>query len=285
MSRSLAEKVTFVVDSIVSLGINVRSGSRLDLMNRALLNNDGTGRHIKPDDTQWEVACEAIRDITQLEFFFDQVNLGSESKEIRLKVEHLIRDTVLPQDSSVQSPGRDVQAELFVFAACRKTSLNPTFEEPDIVCSLDHQTIAIAVKRIKNLRQLVKRIREGANQIQKAGGYGVIVVDVVIAINPKNYRVIAKVPDVEVGLTWRCLLGDVVKKYHDKIQDAVRDKGVLGVILHDHWVRMDSNGHWGLETMTYLIRAVKAGPPLANCFDAFTDIYRGAFPNMTSLTK
>ena len=284
MSRSLAEKVEFVVNSIVSLGINVRSGSRLDLMKRALLNPDGTGRYIKPDDTQFEVACEAIRDITQLEFFFDQVNLGSESNKTKLKVKHLIKDTVLPQDSSVQSPGRDVQAELFVFAACRKTGLNPTFEEPDIVCSLDRQRVAIAVKRIKNLRQLVKRIREGADQVEEAGGYGVIVVDVVIAINPKNYRVIAKVPDVAFGLTWMCLLKNVVKKYYAKIQDAVQEKGVLGIILHDHWVRMDSNRHWGLETMTYRIR-IEAGSPLANCFDAFTDMYQDAFPNLTKLTK
>lgn len=285
MSRSLAEKVKFVVNSIESLGIDVRPGSRLNLMKGVLLNPNGTGRHIKSDDPQFEIACEAIRDITQLEFFFEQVNLCSESKEIKLKVKHLINDSALPQDSSAQSPGRDVQAELFVFAACRKTDLNPTFEEPDIVCSLEGQRIAIAVKRIKNLKQIVKRIREGADQIEKVGGYGVIVVDVVIAINPKNYRVIARVPDVDFGMTWMCLLKDVVKKYYAKIQDSVRGKGVLGIILHDHWVRMDSNGHWGLETMTYRIRAVKTGHHISSCFDAFTDIYKGAFPNLTELTR
>lgn len=285
MSRSLAEKVKFVVDSIVSLGLNVRPGSRLDLMKRALLNPDGTGRYIKPEDKDFEVTCEAIRDITQLEFFFDRVNLSSESQDLRPKVQQLISDAVLPQDSTAQSPGRDVQAELFVFAACRKTGLNPSFKEPDIVCSLDHQKVTVAVKRIKNLKQLVKRIREGADQITKAGGCGVIVVDVVIALNPNNYRVIAKIPDVVFGLKWMCLLKKVVNSYHAKIQEVIKGKGVLGVILHDHLVRMDSNSHWGLETMTYRIPAAEIDISLSSCLDAFSERYKDAFPNLTRLTK
>lgn len=285
MSRSLAEKVKFVVDSIVSLGQNVRPSSRLDLMKRAMLNPDGTGRDIKPGDPDFEIACEAIRDFTQLEFFFDQVNISSESQELRSKVQQLISDAVLPQDSTAQSPGRDVQAELFVFAACRKVDLNPKFEEPDIICSLDHQKVAVAVKRIKNLRQLVRRISEGASQIAKARCNGIVIVDVVIAMNPNNYRVIAKEPDVVFGLTWMFLLKKVVNKYHTKIQEAVQDKGVLAIILHDHWIRMDSNRHWGLETMTYRIRATRTDPSLSSWIDRFTDTYRSAFPNLTVLTK
>lgn len=285
MGRSLSEKVKFVVDSIESLGLNVRAGSRLDLMKQVLIDPDGTGRYIRPDDPDFEVACEAIRDITQLEFFFDQVNLSSESREFRSKVKRLIKDTVLPQNSSAESPGRDVQAELFVFAACRNAGLNPTFKEPDIVCSLDHQEVAIAVKRIKNFEQLVKRIRKGATQIEEAGCGGVVVVDVVIAMNPKNYRVIAKVPDVAFGMKWMCLLKKVIDRYYAMIQKAIKGRGVLAVILHDHWVRMDSCGHWGLETMTYRIPVTEIEPSVENCLDTFTERYQGAFPNLTRLTK
>lgn len=285
MGRSLSEAAKFVVNSIASLGLNVQSGSRFDLMYKTLHNPDGTSRDIKPDNPNFGVACEALRDITQLEFFFDQVNLNSESQEFRSKIKRLIKDTVLPQNSSTQSPGRDVQAELFVFTACRKVGLNPKFEEPDIVCSLGHQKIPVAVKRIKNLRQLVKRIREGASQIEKVGGCGVVFVDVVIAMNPENYRAIAKIPDVVFGLKWMCLLKKVIDRYHAMIQKAIKGRGVLAVILHDHWVRMDSCGHWGLETMTYRVPAREIDSSLSSCLDAFTKKYTGAFPDMTMLTK
>jgi len=285
MGRLLSEAAKFVVNSIASLGLNVQSGSRFDLMYKTLHNPDGTSRDIKPDDPNFGVACEALRDITQLEYFFDVVDLSIESRELRSKVIRLINDTVLPQGSTTQSPGRDVQAELFVFAACRKAGLNPTFQEPDIVCLLDHQKIAVAVKRIKNLKQLVKRIREGASQIKKAGGCGIVFVDVVIAMNPRNYRAIARESDVVFGLKWMCLLRKVINGYHDLIQKSIKGKNVLAVILHDHWIRMDLNKHWGLETMTYRIPAKEIDSSLLSYLDIFSKKYLSAFPNLTKLTK
>lgn len=285
MTRSLAEAADFVVNSIECLGLNVRSGSRLDLMNALLRNPDGTGRYVKPDDPDFEVACEALRDITQLEFFFDQIDLSSESKELRSKVKLLVGDTVLPQDGSAQSRGRDTQAELFVFAACRKAGLYPSFKEPDIVCSVNRRDVGIAVKRIKNMQQLIKRIGEGASQVAKAESYGIVAVDVVIAMNPKNYRVIAEVPDVAFGVAWASLLREIVNKYHAKMQKAIQDRGVLAIMLHDHWIRMDSNKHWRLETMTYRIPVTEIEPSLLNCLDTFTNEYQGALSNLTRLTR
>ncbi len=158
------------------------------------------------DDVFLGAACEALRDLTQLEFFFDQVDIVSMSQEIRPKVKLVVKDSALPQNGSPESLGRDAQAELFVFGACRKAGLNPAFHEPDIVCILDGQPLALGVKRVKNMRQLLKRIKEGARQITRGGDYGIIFVDVVIEMNPKNYRVIARMPDAAFGLAWSELL-------------------------------------------------------------------------------
>jgi len=286
MQRSLSEASQFVIDSVYSLGLNVPCGSRFMKMHRVLHNSDGTCRdYIDPDDADFEIALEALRDMRQLEFFFDQFNLDSESNGLKSHVKMLLNDCVLPQDDQADTSGRDAQAELFVFAGCRKASFNPSFKEPDVVCSLDGQEVLIAVKRIKNMRQLVKRIRIGASQIVKAGGYGIVVVDVMIAMNPKNYRIIAKVSNELFGMTWGCILKKVVNKYYAKIQQTIQNKGVLAVILHDHWIRMDYNSNWRLETMTYRIRARKINVSFESLLDTFSEKYRCAFPNPTILTK
>lgn len=282
MGRSLIEATEFVINSIKTFGIKIPSGSRLDLIYKTFSKYKGI---ITSDKPEFQIACEAIRDIIQLEFFFDVVNLNTESNELRSKAIKLINDTVLPQQGKAQSSGRDVQAEMFVFAVCRRAGLYPKFQEPDIVCSLDHQKIAIAVKRIKNLGQLVKRIKEGASQIKKAGCYGIVFIDVVIAMNPKNFKAIASESDIVFGLKWSKLLKGVVTRYHDMIQKGIKGRKVLAVVLHDHWVRMDLNQRWGLETMTYRIPAKEIDSSLSSFLDTFSEKYIGALPNLTKLTK
>jgi hypothetical protein len=285
MERSLSDAVAFVIDCIRRLALNTKA-SRVSQFDAVLHNRDGTSRGlIAPDNPDFQVACEALRDVKQLEFFFDQVDITTESQEMKAKVKLATKDPVLPQHGSPESPGRDAQAELFVFGVCRKAELKPVFQEPDIVCTFNRQTVPIAVKRVKNLKQLVKRIKEGADQVARVGDLGIIFVDVVIAMNPKNHRVIAKVPDSVFGLMWTKLLKQLVDGHHAKIQGAIRDKGVLGVILHDHWVRMDARDHWRLETMTYGVPAHNVDSSLHNRFTAFIDRYIGALPHLTRITR
>jgi hypothetical protein len=284
MERSLSDAAAFVVGCVRALGLKAEA-SRLSQFYDVLHNLDGTSKGmIEPGDPGFQIACEALRDLTQLEFVFDQADLASESQEIRPKVKLVVKDPALPQHGSPESLGRDAQTELFVFGACRKAGLNPSFQEPDMVCILDDQPLALAVKRVKNMRQLVKRIKEGARQITRAGDYGIIFVDVVIAMNPKNHRVIARVPDAAFGLTWGELLRRLVDKHYTGIQRAIHNQRVLGVILHDHWVRMDSRDHWRLETMTYTVPAQGVDPSLAHRLATFTDKYISALPNLTKIT-
>jgi len=288
MQRSLSEAATYVLGQFGRLGIEVPERSRIKTIYRSVCNDDGSSRGlIQENDPDFDITREALRDFKQLEFFFDQIGDDARKDEYVSVLKKIAKDSdsVLPQDDEQDSPSRDAQAEAFVFAGCLKAGLNPSFKEPDVVCSLDGQEFPIAVKRIKNLKQLVKRISIGASQIAQIGGHGIVAVDVVIAMNPKNYRMIAKVPDIFFGLTWMCHLRNVVNKYHAKIQRVIQKKGVLAVILHDHWLRMDSHSHWRLETMTYRIPSTAIDRSVENRLEAFTQKYRRAFPNLTILTK
>jgi hypothetical protein len=284
VSRSLSDAVAFVTSCICKLGLRT-CASRFSQFHTVLHNPDGTPRGvIRPSDPDFPIACEALRDVTQLEFFFDQVDVPSELQEIKPRVERVLEDSVLPQQGTPNSPGRNAQAELFVFGVCRKAVLKPEFREPDIVCTLNGDAVPIAVKRLKNLKQLVKRIKEGAGQVAQTGDYGIVFVDVVIAMNPKNRRLIAKIPDRAFGLMWTELLKKFVDRYHAKIQQGIHHKRVLGVILHDHWLRMDSYDHWRLETMTYGVPAQGIDASQGRRFAMFIGRYISALPNLTRIT-
>lgn len=70
--------MAFVADCVHRLDVNGDT-SRVSQFYTVLHNADGTSRGlIKPDDPDFEIACEALRDVTQLEFFFDQVDIAAE---------------------------------------------------------------------------------------------------------------------------------------------------------------------------------------------------------------
>ena len=69
--RSLNEAAQFVSDSIKALGLDIRPSSRIYEMYESLKNEDRTWKNfIGTDETDYNTAREALRDLTLLEFFF-----------------------------------------------------------------------------------------------------------------------------------------------------------------------------------------------------------------------
>ena len=88
------------------------------------------------------------------------------------------------------SPGRDAAFELYVGAVCADhAEFYPVdFEEPDITCVWQGTKYAFAAKRIKNEKNLIRRVREATDQIARSGLQGVIGFDTCLAFNPENLR-------------------------------------------------------------------------------------------------
>jgi hypothetical protein len=191
-----------------------------------------------------------LRDFHELEFFFDQIASDPDKSKYQDMVAKLLDDSVLPQKDRMQSPGRNAQAEAFVFAVCQSADMRPSFGEPDVVCEIDQQRLGIAVKRLKTPAQFEKRLKEAAEQIQRSGLLGVISVEVTLAVNPKNHSIITPEGDGGIGQWWSEKMRDTVTHLNDGVWSSVGAKGVLGVFLHEH-CPVNTNGHYVLQSMTY----------------------------------
>src|SRR5205085_1600737 len=118
------------IDQVRALGLIPQPGSRLIRMQQAL--NRG---YVPFDHPDFFMALEAERDMQHLGFVFNQVNANCNKPRFLKLVKDLLKDSVLPQNNTGNTPGRDAQLELYLAAICQNAGLFPVeYEEPDVTC-------------------------------------------------------------------------------------------------------------------------------------------------------
>jgi hypothetical protein len=254
-------------------------------MCRALTEGDReSGRIITPDDLQFESALEAHRDMMQLEFVFNHLNSDGYPSELKSSIKKIIGDSVLPQHDQQNSMGRDTQFELFVGAICSAVGFHPVhFNEPDITCHFRGSKLGIAAKRIKTISKLKQRMRDAANQIKTSNFPGAIALDTCIALNRENHRIVQIMSDDEYAKRHSRVLKAFVANHDPHIFGWVAKKGVLGIVIHDHQVRMDSEKQWMLMGSHLYVCTCGKREELAY-FRDFVKKCLGGLPNSENLS-
>ena len=281
MRRTRAETASFVIDAIREVGIEPHPQSRFMQMHRVLTEDTGI---IQPDDPNFETALEAERDMPLLGFVFDQSTAHRDRSAFQGLVKRMLDDCVLPQDSRAQSKGRDAQFELFIAAVCQSAGLVPVdYEEPDVTCTVEGVKFGIAAKRVKNVSNLKARVRKAAQQIKAARLPGIVALDACLALNRDNERVVTPISDEQFGRLYEQAFTRFVDDYHEKICHWVDDKGVRGVMFHDHQVRLEPNGQWGLSSMTYWLATAYNDKQAERESLSFRQNYRKGLPNLECL--
>jgi len=276
--RTREENATFVIDAIRELGITPHPQSRLMQMHTVLTEAAGI---IHRDDPLFETALEAERDMQLLGFVFDQANANGDNGDFQTLVKRVLDDSVFPQDDRGQSKGRDFQFELFVAAVCQSAGLTPVnYAEPDVTCTVDGRTIGIAAKRLKNVSNLDKRVKKASQQIETSQLPGIIALDTCVALNRDNERIVTQIPDPEFGKLYKRALTRFLDDWHRKIHDWVAGKRVGGVVFHDHQVRFEPNGQWGLFSMTCWLPTEINDQQANREFESFRTRYVTALPNL-----
>jgi hypothetical protein len=231
---------------------------------------------IRPADPDYETAIEAERDLQVLAFVFDVAAAHPTDQKFRDLIKSALGDSVLPQNNRKQSKGRDFQFELFVAAICENAGLLPVErEEPDVTCVVQGVKWGLAAKRIKGAGNLQKRISKGANQIERVGLPGIVVLETSLLFNPNNTRITRPMSDDNFGELHHQGLCRCIQRYADRINEWVRNEGVCGLIFHDQQVRIDLDGNWFLEGMNLRF-------PLTHHkreFHSFADGYFAGLPN------
>ena len=244
--RGLGDAAEYVMTVVRSLEFDVSESSRLARM-RDLFRRT---RVVKETDPDFELACEALRDITLLEFAFDQLSEAIPRESLQNKVQLLVKDAPLPQDDCADTLGRNTQSELYVAAICNAAGLRPSLDEPDVVVETNGVPYGLAVKRLKSLRQLNKRFPQAVDQIERSGMPGFVVLDVVLALNPKNRKLWFVKSDDEFFRTHALHFQRLGKRWLDPFVSWRRGREVRGVIILDHVVRKLEDGGWGLGSFT-----------------------------------
>ena len=277
MMRSLSEAANYVIQEFKQLGINIAENSRFMREYKAVCNDDGSSRgYILENDSNFVFALEALRDISQLEFFFDQIKEDLQKDKYIPILKECTKDLVLPEDAKADTRGRNKQAELFVFAVCKNAGLEPVFEEPDVTCKVSGKKFGIAVKRIKSSSKFVERVKEGADQIQKTSIAGFISVDVTMAL---NLKIKTNMAEANIRALLVKILKEIVDGYCKNLCNAVQNKGVRGIFLHMHYpIRFKKD--YTLRSMTYGIEATK-GIQEKKEWCEFKETFKKGLPNLT----
>ncbi len=155
--------------------------------------------------------------------------------------------------------------------------MNPVFEEPDVICEIDEQKFGVAVKRLKTLSQMEKRLRKAAKQIQKSGSLGVISMEITLAVNSENVPIVTNQDENGVRDWWTREMGKRVDGISNRVWQKLRDTRVLGVFLHEH-CPMCIGGNYVLRSMNYGIETSDGTAKIL--WQEFKNRCRSGFPNL-----
>ena len=278
MNLSRIEAAEDVVRRIESLGVRCAPESRY----RRMLTVLRKGR-IEPEDPDFAVALEAIRDVRVTQFALAALMDIVAPDPLADKVKLLVQDESLPQNSPLSSPGRDIQCELYVASVCAKADMRPRLIEPDIVCDVNDKTFCIAVKRIKSESKFEARFRDGARQIAEAGVPGFIAIDVSIAFNPTNLPLVGDVDIYTMQIAHRQARRLFVDQHHERMKEWLRGREIRGLLILDHILRYDqSDNDWYLESMTYAVPFTQHNRRRGREFEAFYNSYQRGMFNLKS---
>jgi hypothetical protein len=219
-----------------------------------------------------------------LAFAFDQIPAAERSEAFRDRLRMVTDDSALPQNDRAKSPGRDAAFEIHVGAVCAAAKLLPVvWEEPDVTFWLSGVKYGLAAKRLKNARNLRRRIREAVDQINRSHLPGLIALDIGLAFNPENRRV-RDVSDAQFLSQYEATFQTIWRRYNPHVQAIMARAKVLGIVVHDYHVRQRGD-EWQLAGSTVRIAADARSVAQQREFHKVSTLYVYGLPNQSDASN
>ena len=121
------EQAEYVVDRLTVFGVRINPTSRIGRMLR-ILRRPGI---IEPDDPDYPIVLESIRDMYQLRLIVDTMDTHREDSEFRRAVNTLKKDATLPDEGN---PGGETRGRTFDGNAGRHPPQRPPAGTPPPPC-------------------------------------------------------------------------------------------------------------------------------------------------------
>lgn len=271
---TIAQAAQRVKVFIESLGIVLHPQSRIAQMVTAM---EGGG--VVPfGDKAFPAALEGLRDIRILDFVITQVSGAIPVDVLRKRLRRVVKDSLRPQDNLTESPGCDIQCELYVAAVASKAGLKPSFDEPDVCCELDGEPLGITVKRVKNHQRFEEHFRKAVRQIEASGVRGVIAMDMSLAFNRTNRPLNTPASVEEMQLAHQRARKLFVDKHHGRMKEWINGREVRGLVIIDSILRLHPQEGWFWEAFDYYVPFDLHNQRRYREFDRFRQAFMGGHP-------
>jgi hypothetical protein len=269
----------YIVERLTQFGVRINPSSRIGQAQRAL-RRPGI---IQTDDPNYQIVLESIRDNYQLRLIVDNMDAHRESKAFKDAMYLLRKDFALPQSKLENTPGRNYQFQLYVAALCTNAGIPTRHDEPDVVCELAGMTVGIAAKRLKTIDSLDVNVKGAADQISNAGFPGIIALDLTIAQNPTNRRMMSAIESQWYSVLSDARARELFTKYGDRIRELVDGKNVLGVWTYVSTLRLRPDRSWSHDCWSFWYDTTKNAEEHA-LFELFQSGFLKGVPNLNDLT-
>ena len=259
--------------------MRVNPSSRIGRVQRALHRPEV----IQPDDRDYQIVLESIRDNYQLRLIVDTMDAHRGSKAFKDATYLLRKDLALPQDELKDAPGRNYQFQLYVAALCTNAGLPTRHEEPDVTCDVDGTTFGVAAKRLQRIHSLEANVKDAAAQIAGTELPGIIALDLTIAQNPTNRRVMSATESHWYSYLSDARARDLFNEHGDRIRKLVDGKSVLGIWTYVSTLRLMPERRWSHDCWSFWFDTTTNSHEDA-LFERFQKGFLNGVPNLNDLT-
>ncbi|MEO0515459.1 MAG: hypothetical protein AAF086_09235 [Planctomycetota bacterium] len=230
------EVIGNIEKKLSGLGVSIPIGSRYDQATKAM--HKGWIVKQSPD---FPAAKEGFRDLLLLDFILHNLPRDVSHSELTMRLNRMLKDPIDPILNKNDTPGRNLEHEMYIAAVCQAAGLKPRFAEPDVIATHIGQDIGFAAKRMRNWRQFEKHCRKASKQIQKTQIPGWIVCEMTHAFQPDNSLIPIEVTDEQLDNDFKQKRIEFIGSHIKKFDEWFRDSDVRAIVTIEHFINSESS--------------------------------------------
>ncbi len=224
---AIAALIQQMLDDFKAKGVPANGSSRL-CQYAALFNSS---LNHAPSESIQEKLDVALLETLQFETIRRMLHVGPECQSFRRDVAIALSGGFDASEDKPDCKSRSTQFELYLWAWLRLAGFTTTFGEPDLLVQMERENaLAIAAKRPRSIKKLVKNLRSGCKQIANSNRDGFVALDLsfikslrkpVYVRQAEQHQVVSKI-----------VLDGFVHEHQQEICRSVQSPQVIGVLFH-----------------------------------------------------
>jgi len=175
----MVQRANWTIFHLSQMGVRVHSGNRLQKAKQLLEQFISPKFTLRPENEALQRRIIDAHKSIYEQYVITRCFAGCNNeieKGIKVKLEVMLGGADKEEEDR-NSTARDTQFELYVASTLMMGGVLVKFDEPDLHFNYGKEFIGVAIKRLKSLKQLEKRVKAGVMQIEKSGRRGFIAVN------------------------------------------------------------------------------------------------------------